>query len=87
MVLEAGVLYLEQQVVWRQRIKNRAAEKNKSCNTKANRFFDSNTEDSDGGFVLSSILQNLMERRVQMDRTAPTYFECLINILVQNHLS
>jgi len=87
MVSEAGVLYLEQKVVRRQRMKNRAAEKNKICNTKDNRFFDSNTEDSDVSFVLSSTLQHLLERRAQIDRTAPTYFENVINILVQNNLS
>jgi len=87
MVSEAGVLYLEQKVVRRQRMKNRAAEKNKSCSTKDNRFFDSDTDDSDGSVVLTSALQNLLKRRGQIDRTAPTYFENVINILVQNHLS
>ena len=47
MVSEAGVLYLERKVARRLRMKNRAAGKNKSCNTEKNRFFDSNTEDSD----------------------------------------
>jgi len=89
MVSEAGVMYLEQKVVRRQRMKNRTAKKNKSCNPKDNRFFDTNSEDSDGmySFVLSSTLQNLLERRVQIDRTAPTHFESVINILVQNSLS
>jgi len=89
MVSEAGVLYVEQKVVRRRRMKNRAAKKNKSCNPKDNRFFETNSEDSDStcSFVLSSTLQNLLERRVQIDRSAPKHFESVINILVQNSLS
>lgn len=63
MVSEAGVLYLERKVARRLRMKNRAAAKNKICNTENNKFFDSNTEDSDGSIILSSTLQNLLERR------------------------
>jgi len=54
---------------------------------KNNRFFYSNTEDSNGSFILSSKLQYLLKRRVQIDISVPTYFESVINILVQNHLS
>jgi hypothetical protein len=73
MVPEAGVLYLERKVVRRLRMTNRAATKNKSCNTENNKFFDSNTEVCDGSIVLSSPLQNLLERRGQMDRNLSLY--------------
>ena len=53
-------------------MKNRAAAKNKICNTENNRFFDSNTEDSAGSIILSLTLQNLLERRGQMDGNQST---------------
>jgi hypothetical protein len=64
-----------------------AAAKNKCYNRENNRFCEPNTEDSDGNFTVSSTLHNLLERRVEMDRTAITYLESMVNILVQNHLS